>query len=809
MSDRFVDLDEESRGALDFDVLLGVVAGYAVSEEGRRRVRGLRPLRDGAAVRREQESVGEVVREVGANGRLLPVGLPDPLPALAALEIEAARASTLELRDLARVLLGAAALRGRLLRLAEKGSPRLRAMGRELSDLRGEARPIADCVEPDGRIADGASPELGRLRRAVAGTSEAIRRRLEGILREPGSAGAFRDDYVTERNGRFVIPVRSDRARSVRGIVHGVSSSGATLFVEPLETVEMNNELVRLREQELEEQERVLRAWMARLRERLSEVRQTVERVLELDSLQARALFALRTGAEIPLLEEGGPLELAGIRHPLLDRKLQEQGGRAVPFDLRLEPPDRVLVVSGPNAGGKTVVLKTIGLAVLMAQSGIPVTARRARLPLYAQVKADVGDRQSIEADLSTFSAHVQAVSSVLSELVTPSLVLLDEVGTGTEPSEGAALAQAILERLRRPGVTAVATTHLGRLKAWALTADGAATAAMEFDEAALRPTFRLVAGVAGVSAGISIAERLGLDPGVIARARAVVASEDRDAESALGRLHELLRETEARKEELARRREELARERERGRLEVEAELARLRGWAREEIEATVRGFRQAARSELEALRDRAEHDRLSRLASRAEARLRDELRKEAARHEPNLRDGQRPTAGAETFPGELRPGTRVRVLSLDREGEIVGVRKDRVELRLGAVSFSASRCDVVPVPAGTGQGGEGARTPRATAAEAAGETAELRGCATRDLLLLGRKIEEALEEVDRFLDSAALDGMTEVRLVHGHGTGRLRLAVRRHLSGHPLVASYRPGRPSEGGDGATVVRLR
>lgn len=814
MGGRFVDLDEDSRRALGFDSLLDAVADYAVSEEGRRRVRALRPLREAEAVRFELESVGEVVREIGAGGRLLGAGLPDALPALAALGVEGARASTLELRDLASVLVEAAALRARLCRLAEKDSPRLRALGRALSDLRGEAQPIAEGVEPDGRIADEASPELARLRRAVARTTQAIRRRLEGLLRDPGSAGAVRDDYVTERNGRFVIPVRSDSARSVRGIVHAASSSGATLFVEPFETVEMNNELVRLREREQEEQERVVRSWMERLRERLPEVRETVERILELDSLQARALFALRSEGEIPAVEEAGPLELEEARHPLLDRRLREQGGRAVPFDLRLDPPDRVLVISGPNAGGKTVALKAIGLAVLMAQSGIPVAARRARLPLYAQVRADVGDRQSIEADLSTFSAHMKAVSAVLSGLAPPALVLLDEIGTGTEPSEGAALAQAILEHLRKPAVTVVATTHHGRLKAWAMTADGAASAAMDFDEAALRPTFRLVAGAAGVSAGISIARRLGLHHDLVVRAQAVLGSEDGAAESALRRLRQLLREAEAGKQELERRREELARERERCRREVEAELARLRGSAREGIEAAVRDFRQAARSELEALRDRVERERLSRLAARAEVRLRGKFRKEAAGRLPQLRDTERPPA-AEAAPGELTPGTRVRVLSFDREGEVVRVRGDRVELRLGAVSFSVSRSDVVPAGVRTGPdrrtGGSLASRRGATGSpvEAAREAAELRGEASRDLVLVGKKVEEALEEVDRFLDRAALDGMAEVRLVHGHGTGRLRLAVRQHLSGHPHVASYRPGRPPEGGDGATVVQLR
>ncbi len=810
MEPLLVDLDPDSRRALEFDAVLEVVASHAVTEEGARRMAALNPLRDEAAARAHLAAVEETGREIGARGRLLPGRLADPLVALGALAVEGARASTVALRDLALVLLAAADGRARLASLPERESPRLRSLGRGLPDLRREARAIVDHVEPEGRITDDASAELKRLRAAVARTAEAIRRRLESFLREPGSGGVIRDEFVTQRNGRFVIPVRGDSPRPVRGIVHAASSSGATLFVEPLETVETNNALIQLREQEQEEQERVVQGWMAALRARLEEVRLAVEGVLELDSLQARALFARDAGAVTPVVAEGNDLDLEGVRHPLLDRRLREEGVRSVPFDLRLKPPDRVLVVSGPNAGGKTVALKTVGLAALMAQSGIPVTACRARLPLFRQVRADIGDHQSIEADLSTFSAHVREVSSVLRTLEPPALLLFDEIGTGTEPSEGAALAQAVLERLRRPGVTAVATTHQGALKAWAMTAEGARSAAMEFDTETLRPTFRLILGSAGVSAGIEVAERHGLDPDVVGRAREILGGEGRKAEAYLSRLHELLREVEERRDELERLQTEMAGERDRERRQMEAEVARLRAAAREGLEEVVRDFREVARKELEALRDRAERARLERRLLRTEARLHGERERRAKDHVARA-IGREEDPAPEVPREQIQPGLRVRIRSLDREGEIVRVRGSRVEVRLGTVTFTVDRSDVVAAE-GRPHGDAGLPSPTRVPArplEAAREGADLRGEGSRELLLLGRTVEEALEEVDRFLDRAALEGVSEVRVVHGHGTGRLKAAVRSHLKGHPHAASHRPGEPREGGDGATVVILK
>ncbi|HKQ62722.1 MAG TPA: hypothetical protein VJS92_15635, partial [Candidatus Polarisedimenticolaceae bacterium] len=444
----------------------------------------------------------------------------------------------------------------------DAGFPQLRELGRGLADLGTEARPVLRHVDAEGRLGDEASPELRRLRQAQARTGERLRRLLERLIHEPGAEVVIRDEFVTQRNGRFVVPVRSDAPRPLRGIVHGSSSSGATRFVEPLETVELNNELVQLAELEQQEQERVLFAWSDAFRRRRDEVLATVEALARVDALQARALFADETEAIVPELAEDGDLVLERARHPLLDRRLRAAGGRCEPLTLRLAPFDRVLVISGPNAGGKTVALKTVGLAVLMAQSGIPVPATAARLPVYRQVRADIGDHQSIQADLSTFSAHIGAVAGFLRDSAPPALLLFDEIGTGTEPGEGAALAHAILESLQSPGITAVATTHQAPLKVWATTDRRAVSAALEFDTATLRPTYRLLQDAAGVSAGLEIAQRLGLDPRVVARARERLGPDARRSEQQLERLHELTTEAELRRDELERQVAELERQR-------------------------------------------------------------------------------------------------------------------------------------------------------------------------------------------------------------------------------------------------------
>ncbi len=800
-----LDIDPESRRVLEFDAVLDRVAAHAATSLGAAHVRALEPIADAATIEAEHATVEEAARHLSEAGRIVERGLPDPSAALEVLAVAGVRISPPAVRDLAMVILAASDLRERLLALEDAAYPFLRALGGRIPDLRAEARPVARGVMPDGRIADEASAELGRIRTAIARVGEKLRRMLEAVLRDPSAGAVIRDDFITQRNGRFVIPVRSDSPRAVAGIVHAASSSGATLFVEPLESVEWNNELVRLAEAESEEQDRIVSMWVDRFRERLPEVRRAVAGLGNADGLQARALFAQASGTSRPAVREGGALRLLQVRHPLLDWRLRERGERAVAASIELAASDRVLVLSGPNAGGKTVALKTLGLAVLMAQSGIPVCAGTAEIPLFVQLRADIGDHQSIDADLSTFSAHVIAVTRFLREARPPVLLLFDEIGTGTDPAEGVALARALLERVACPGFTTVATTHQGTLKTWAFSTTGAVSAALEFDTERLCPTYRILMGAAGVSAGIEVAERLGMDPEIIARARAHLGGGAAEAEASMQRLRELTSDLERRIAELKDRETALEAERERLDRRAESDAQKRSREVASALEAALKQIREEGRREIAGVRDSRERSRLEREQARAARRL----EAEASRLGSEITAVASGSAGPESPSLErVAPGMRVLVYSLGKEGEVVSIRGDRVEVRLGVTVFSVARSDLRAVwrlPAGgpvTAPRAPDRSPSRVQAAD------DLRS-EGREIVLIGKTVDEALAELDRYLDQSALADRTEVRIVHGHGTGRLRTAVRRFLAGHAHVASHRPGNDHEGGDGATVARLR
>jgi DNA mismatch repair protein MutS2 len=805
------DLDPDSRRALEFDELLDWLAGYARTGPGADHVRALQPSAAVDRIRAEQDAVAETRRCLVEQGRLVDRALADPGRALEQLRIEGVRLDPETLRDLAGFLLAVSRLRSALFTLEADTHPHLRRLGAALPDLGDEAEEILHCIEPDGRLSDDASPELRRIRRASASLGARLQQMLESYFRDPDSASMFQDQFITQRNGRFVIPVRTDSHRPLKGIVHASSSSGATQFVEPMETVELNNDLVRLHEQEQEEQERILLGWSEALRERHEEVARAVEGYATMDSLQARALFAEGCAATRPAVEEGCRLDLLRMRHPLLQRRLAEQGAGCVPLDLSLDPSDQVLVISGPNTGGKTVAIKSLGLAVLMAQSGIPVPGERVRLPLYRQLRADIGDHQSIEADLSTYSAHIRAVVAYLADAAAPALFLFDEIGGGTEPVEGAALAQSVLDALRRPGMTTVATTHQGALKAWAFTTEGAASAAMEFDTETLRPTFRILMGAAGVSAGLEIAERLGLDPRIVADARGRLGEGNRRSEDYLHRLRDLTAEAERLRDAAARREAELIEERRRLDARAGEERQKRRRGAEQALDRVIGEFRERARKDLSEIRDRRERKR----AERETARLHQRMRLERERRLDEVAPGD--AAGDDDGwrrPGKLSPGMEVYVHSLARQGRVERVRGDEVEVLLGRVPFTVKSSDLRvrrgAGPATPGSRREGAVRARVTSSGSPGGAGDPDGGgAPRELKLIGMTVDEALPVLDKFLDAAALAGHQELRVIHGHGTGRLRAAVREFLRDHPLVAGQRPGRPAEGSDGATVVTMR
>ncbi len=800
-----LDLDVASREALELDAVFAYVASYAATTTGKARLLALAPIASLEVLDVELSAVFEAVDHLLRFGRFLPGGVPDPEPALAALAIEGMVVDPLPLRDLASALLDAAFLRKRLAGIEAGGFDALRSLGRAIPDLAVVAREVADHVAPDGKIEDGASPELRRVRAAIGKTGERLRRQLEAFINDPAAATFVRDDFVTQRNGRFVIPVRADSPRQVDGIVHAASSSGATLFVEPIASVALNNDLVRLAEQETAEEARVVRGWTERYRAQRDEIVAAISGLARADTLQARALFAGQIEGCRPRLGPALPLRLVAVRHPLLDRRLAVQGARCVPISIEVDPFDRVLVISGPNTGGKTVALKTVGLACVMAQCGLPVAAESASLPVFRQLRADIGDHQSIDADLSTFSAHVRAVSRYLAGAAPPALFLFDEIGTGTEPGEGAALAQSVLERLMALGVTAIATTHHAALKAWAFAEASVASAAMEFDEDTLRPTYRVLAGLAGTSAGIEVAAKLGLDAALVTRARELVGNRGVSAEAFMARLRDLTAEAETRVDELKRKGDaaELARVKlEEG---MGNESARRRDEAKRALAEALHEFKELSRRELATLKDAKERAKLERAQIRAEGRLRSALRDKEQAVAPREASGS-------PLPLVIATGSKVYIVSLDREGEIVAVRGDKLDVRMGSTTFTVARGDVeAGAPGGLSQAVVSKKSALLSALAAGprqGRDQDSRDDVPSELHLLGQTVDEALPAVDKFLDASARSGRTEVRIVHGHGTGRLRLAVRAHLKGHPLVSAFRPGAGGEGGDGATVVTI-
>jgi DNA mismatch repair protein MutS2 len=795
-----VDLDDESRVALEFDELLSWVASFARTAPGARRVADRVPVADAGLLRRELQAVEEIRRHHQSAGLPVPSGIPDPATALGTLSVAGLSLDAKTLRDLASVGMSTSMLRARLRALDARDYPWLRQTGEELPELAPTCGAIVDGIEPEGRIRDAASAELRSVRLEAGRAGGRLRRTLERLVRDPRVGTVIRDDFITQRSGRYVVPVRSDAPRPLRGIVHASSSSGATQFVEPLETIELNNDLVRLAEREREEELRLLAEWTESLRARRGELNDALRALAEVDDAQARALYAEECGAVAPALGEGGGVLLREARHPLVDRRLREEGSGCVPLGLELDPAEQVLVVSGPNAGGKTVLLKTLGLFALMAQSGIPLPAREVRLPCYVQVRVDIGDHQSIQADLSTYSAHVRAIAGFLDSVSPPALFLIDEIGTGTEPGEGAALARAVLESLVGSGVTTVATTHLGELKTWAVGSGLAACAAMEFDAERMRPTFRVLMGATGTSAGLEIARRMGLPEEIVERATEHLGPDSRTREGYLQRLQDLVASGEAERSALLEERREFEAYRREAAERQEREGERWRDRASEKLERTLREIRERGRKELARIRDERERKNTERRWSRTTSALDGE----AGRFKAEIL--ARPVDAGGPLPDEIPVGLRVCLLSLGREGEVVEAGGDRVKVRLGEVVIDARRADL-RLPSDPGVG-------KASAAPGGGQRSVLSvnarraGFLSRELKLIGKTADEAIEELDKFLDAALLAGHDEIRIVHGHGTGRLRRVVRLFLDDHPVVARHRPGRPEEGGDGATIATL-
>ena len=678
--------------------------------------------------------------------------------------------------------------------LADERRPLLRDLGRELHPLPAVRSTLARSFDPVGELLDTASPRLGGLRAAVRVAYDRLRRRLDALVgAELGSA--LQEPIVTLRNGRYVVPVKAEARSRVKGIVHDASGSGQTLFVEPLVAVELGNAWREAQVAEHEEIARILDELSALVAANAAALRETLDALARFDFWAAKAQLAGDMGAVRAETTDRAEIELLSARHPGLT-------GRVIPIDVRLGGDYTALVVTGPNTGGKTVTLRTLGLLALMHQAGLHVPAAAgSRLPVLRDVLADIGDEQSIAQSLSTFSGHLRSIVRIVDEAGPGTLVLLDELGAGTDPTEGSALAQALLDHFIAAGALVAATTHYAELKAYAHTTTGARNAAVEFDLETLSPTYRLTIGLPGGSQAFAIAERLGLPDTIVADARSRLTESQRTFEATLA----AIRETEgATSDALERARAAEARASDALRV---AEEERRR--ARRERDEAVRAARSEAERLVDELRDEVQTTKRSLERETVTAPALDAALERAEGTLARLPETEAPVPAEQPVePHAWRIGERARSTSAGWEGRIASLEKGgrRVTLETGGMRVTVAADDLVPAVETASRGGSDGdgETPSNIGALRLGRARAV----ASSLDLRGARVEEALETLDRYLDDAALAGMGRVTIIHGLGTGALRDAVRAHAGGHPLVKSIRPGERGEGGDGATIVEL-
>jgi DNA mismatch repair protein MutS2 len=808
--------------ALEWHPLLALVAGYSVSRVGREAIESLVPSTDLAWIEEQHQLIAEL-RALLSTGATIPLGgLFDPTQLAAKSQIPGAALEPDELQAVARLAGDIAAWQSLLRNPPPAANGAIPGLQEKLvqhpalagSNLKTLAESIQRKLLPDGTLADDASPELSRIRNDQQRQQRVIEESLRAALRRLSSENQTQDDLITIRGDRFVIPVKAEQKRRVSGVVHGASSSGQTVYVEPLETIEQNNELVRLLEEEQAEIHRIFVA-LTRLVGTYAEALVAGARVLAVvDTLQARARFSVDYDGIRPAFSSER-MRLESARHPLLEKRLRAAGGKIVPFTLELQSTARQLIISGPNTGGKTVALKTTALCALMAQSGIPITAAAATLPIFDAFLADIGDAQSIEQALSTFSAHIVNLDRI-SRLAGPAaLVLLDELGSATDPEEGSALAVAVAAYFLQAQAWSLISTHHTSLKVYAANTAGVLNAAAGVDETTLIPNYQLRLGVPGASAGIQTAERLGLNAAIVAAARERMGTQQADIARFLENLHRQLTELEA--ERKAARAEQYALNQERAKLarEGDVETKRRTRELEQKLGSLIKDFEFQMRQTVNAIEDRAGQLKLSKESERRIQRLRRDFEEQfnstvvAHKHGADVGD-------ANAQPHVVRHvsiGDQVRIKSMNKVATIAReVEKDLYEVALGALKMRIRRDDIAEVVAPAGKPLV-AEKPLDAVARQKGVRITVTSSGSEDMRseinLIGRTVDEATGDLEKYLDQAFLAGLPRVRVIHGTGMGVLRRALREYLRTHPHVAGIQEPTQQEGGAGATVVELR
>lgn len=785
-------MDYDSLRPLEFEQVRARLAAHTAFSASHTLALELEPSGDPLQVTTQQQETTEARRLLDQQPQL-GVGSARDVRAATRTARVGGMIQAFEFLELRGTLLSARNLRKNILRAAEN-FPRLAFIAESLSDAPRVVDEIGRVFNDNGEIADEASPELARIRRELRIAQQRVMERLQHLITSSQYTKYLQDPIITQREGRYVVPVRAEARGRINGIVHDASASGATLFIEPLAVVELGNRVRELSIQEQREIDRILRELTLLVGDHADTIDYTVETLAQLDLAFAKAKYAAELKAVAPIIDQGSReqppyLELIQARHPLLDPDT------VVPISLELQRSFSILIITGPNTGGKTVSLKTVGLLALMSQSGLHIPAREgSRLPVYSGVFADIGDEQSIAQSLSTFSGHMKNIVHILRAADERSLLLFDELGAGTDPVEGAALARAIVQNLLERRISAMIATHYSELKAFAHTTPGVQNASMEFDIETLAPTFRLILGIPGRSNAFAIATRLGLGPALVDRARENVGKSNEELETLLTQLKKAREETAREQSRAASARENAERAAKQARRDL-SDIQRQRS-------DILRNTREQARAELEAAR--AELSRLKRewrdggLSRDAVKRAEGELESLAKASEA-LQPIPQPRRPEPVRPQErIRIGDRVYVPRLNQYGQVVSIGSDLV-VQVGAFRMNLPRDQVeLQARSNTPERQADHTTLVLPEAESPGLEVHLRGM----------RAEDALDTLEKYLDRAMLAGLPYVRIVHGKGTGTLRKLAREFLASSPLVSSYENAEPNEGGEGVTIARM-
>ena len=797
-------MDEHTLRVLEFDKVKDQLRAYATCQLGLDQIDRLQPSAEVRWIQRALDEVTEA-RRIFAARRDIPMGgIHDIRPLLekAALGVFL---QPMELLDVQSTLAAARRLRAFLMKDPEQ-TPLLSGLGRSLGTYQKIEDEIERCISPKGEVLDAASPALAQTRNRLRITHSRMMDRLNSIIRSPYYRTIIQEPVITMRDGRYCIPIKSEHRREFRGLVHDQSASGATVFMEPADVVELGNEIRELELKEQQEVERILRRLTDLIAAQLGSITDTVAVLAHLDLIYAKARWAEAADASAPQLDIRGRLDLVRARHPLLE-------GNVVPIDVRLGDEFQALLITGPNTGGKTVTLKTVGLLTLMAMAGMHIPADSgSRVAVFTKVFADIGDEQSIQQSLSTFSSHIRQIIKIINQADNHTLALLDEIGAGTDPEEGAALAKAVLKELLARGTRVMASTHYGELKEFAYSQPGIRNASVEFDEETLRPTYRLMIGVPGSSHAINIAARLGMPEHVIQSAREMFSperapleelykalEEDRRA-AAAGResAKQTLAELERLRKQYLKELEELRSKRAQAAAAASVQAREIVRRAREEAEAALAQLRRATREGRETQDAR---ERLARALQEAERlQTQAEEAEQSAPSELPLPVQPEAVAQEDEPQGPPEIGDTVVVSPFEREGILVRLEGDQAEVQIGAVRMAFPLSSLRRVRPRTRPPSVRASLSQVTLAKAQNISNELH--------LRAMRADEALLTLDKYLDDARLAGMSPVRIIHGRGTGALRRIVWDYLKDAPNVKSYCHPPPEEGGEGVTVVEL-